>query len=85
MPATVNRGLACLKALFNHVLKADVPLRNPVSRVKFCGEHNEHTRVLTIAEQEKYLAKATPMLRDVWQDKGCPKACTPSPHRPGAF
>jgi integrase len=65
MPATVNRELACLKALFNHVLKADVPLRNPVSRVKFCEEHNEQTRVLSVAEQEKYLAKATPMLRDV--------------------
>ena len=65
MPATVNRELACLKALFNHVLKADVPLRNPVSRVKFCEEHNEQTRVLTIAEQEKYLAKATPLLRDI--------------------
>jgi integrase len=64
-PATVNRELACLKALFNHVLKGDVPLRNPVSRVKFCEEHNEQTRVLSVAEQEKYLAKATPMLRDV--------------------
>jgi integrase len=65
MPSTVNRELACLKALFNHVLKADVPLRNPVSRVKFYEEHNEQTRVLSFAEQEKYLAVATPMLRDV--------------------
>lgn len=64
-PATVNRELACLKALFNHVLKADVPLRNPVSRVKFCEEHKEQSRVLTIGEQEKYLAKAAPLLRDV--------------------
>jgi integrase len=65
MPATVNRELACLKALFNHVLKGDVPLRNPVSRVKFCEEHNEQTRVLSYEEQERYLAVATPMLRDV--------------------
>jgi integrase len=64
-PATVNRELACLKALFNHVLKGDVPLRNPVSRVKFCEENNEQTRVLTYEEQERYLAVATPMLRDV--------------------
>ena len=64
-PATVNRELACLKALFNHVLKGDVLLRNPVSRVKFCEEHNEQTRVLTYDEQERYLAVATPMLRDV--------------------
>ncbi len=65
MPATVNRELACLKALFNHVLKADVPLRNPVRRIKFCEEDNEQTRVLTVGEQSQYLAKATPMLRDV--------------------
>jgi site-specific recombinase XerD len=64
-PATVNRELACLKALFNFVLKADLPLRNPVSRVKFFEEHNEQTRVLTFEEQEKYLAAATPLLRDV--------------------
>jgi integrase len=61
----VNRELACLKALFNNVLRSDVPLRNPVSRVKFCEEHNEQTSVLTIEEQEKYLAKATPLLRDI--------------------
>lgn len=64
-PATVNRELACLKALFNHVLKGDVPLRNPVSRVKFCEEGNEQTRVLSYQEQERYLAVATPTLRDV--------------------
>lgn len=61
-PATVNRELACLKALLNH---ADLPMKNPVSRVKFLAEQNEQTRVLSFDEQEKYLAKATPMLRDV--------------------
>jgi integrase len=64
-PATVNRELACLKALFNHVLKTDVALPNPVSRVKFFEEHNEQTRVLAYPEQEVYLAIATPVLRDV--------------------
>jgi len=39
-PATVNRELACLKALFNHAIKADLPVRNPVSRVDFLPEHN---------------------------------------------
>ena len=34
-PATVNRELACLKALVNHAIKADHLLRNPVSKVKF--------------------------------------------------
>ena len=64
-PATVNRELACLKAMFNHVLKADLPIRNPVSKVKFCEENNEQTRTLSYAEQQLYLAKATPTLADV--------------------
>lgn len=64
-PATVNRELACLKALFNHAIKSDLAVRNPVSRVAFLVEQNEQTRVLSFDEQEKYLAKATPLLRDV--------------------
>jgi integrase len=64
-PATVNRELACLKALFNHAIKSDLAVRNPVSRVGFLAEQNEQTRVLSFDEQEKYLAKATPLLRDV--------------------
>jgi len=64
-PATVNRELACLKALFNHAIKSDLPVRNPVSRVGFLAEQNEQTRVLTFEEQARYLAVATPMLADV--------------------
>jgi integrase len=65
MPATVNRELACLKALFNHAIKSDLPVRNPVSRVGFLPEQNEQTRVLNFEEQARYLGVATPMLRDV--------------------
>lgn len=64
-PATVNRELACLKALFNFAIKSDVVLRNPVSRVKFLAENNEQTRVLAFNEQQRYMAAATPILRDV--------------------
>jgi len=64
-PATLNRELACLKALFNHALKSDFTFRNPVSRVDFLPENNEQTRVLTYDEQGKYLAAATPLLRDI--------------------
>jgi integrase len=64
-PATVNRELACFKALFNPAIKSDIPARNPVSRVDFLAEHNERTRVLIFEEQAKYLEMATPMLRDV--------------------
>jgi len=65
MPATVNRELACLKALFNHAIKSDLAVRNPVSRVAFLTEQNEQTRVLSFDEQARYLAAATPFLRDI--------------------
>lgn len=64
-PATVNREMACLKALFNFAIKADVLAKNPVSRVKFLAENNQQTRVLNYTEQQSYLSKATPVLRDV--------------------
>jgi integrase len=64
-PATVNRELACLKAVFNFAIKADVVVRNPVSRVKFLAENNQQTRVLSPIEEREYFAKASPVLRDV--------------------
>lgn len=64
-PATVNRELACLKACFNHAMKGNYELRNPVTRVKMLAEQNEQDRVVSYAEQVSYLAVATPMLRDV--------------------
>jgi site-specific recombinase XerD len=64
-PATVNRELACLKAVFNFAIKAEVVVRNPVSRVKFLAENNQQTRVLSHVEEREYFAKASPLLRDV--------------------
>jgi integrase len=64
-PATVNRELACLKALFSHAVKSNLQVLNPVSQVAFLAEHNEQTRVLTFDEQEKYQAVASPLLRDI--------------------
>ena len=64
-PATVNRELACLKALFNHAIKADAGLRNPVSRVKFLAEQNDQSRVVSHFEERTYLGAATETLRDV--------------------
>ncbi len=63
-PATTNRELACLKALFNFAIKA-VVMRNPVSEVKFLPEDNEQTRVLSHIEERDYFAKASPLLCDV--------------------
>jgi integrase len=64
-PATVNRELACLKAVFNFAIKSDRVTKNPVSRVKFLTENNQQTRVLSYTEQHRYLSNATPLLRDV--------------------
>ena len=66
-PATVNRELACLRAMFNDAMKAGLELTNPISKkgVKAYKEDNEQTRVLSFDEQARYLAAATPMLRDI--------------------
>lgn len=67
-PATVNRELACLRAMFNHAIKEHRDLQNPISKVtgvKLLSEDNQQDRVLTFKEQEAYLAVASPTLRDV--------------------
>lgn len=64
-PATVNRELACLKALFNHAIKGNSNLHNPVRRVKFLAEQNQQERVLTFREQSFYLAACSDVLHDV--------------------
>jgi len=64
-PATINRELACMKAMYNHTLKERHDFRNPVTGVEFLAENNEQTRVLTFEEQRKYLGAAAPLLKDV--------------------
>jgi integrase len=64
-PATVNRELACMRAMFNYAIKGHPDLRNPVARVKFLAENNQQERVLTFTEQRAYLKCATPVLADV--------------------
>lgn len=64
-PATVNRELACLKAMFNHAIKEGVLLKNPVKGVKFLDEDNQQTRVLSFVEEKAYMEAASPRLRDV--------------------
>jgi integrase len=63
-PATTNRELACLKAMFNYHIKGDLMLKNPVRNVKFFNEDNEQMRVLTFDEQRTYLATASQPLCD---------------------
>jgi integrase len=64
-PATINRELACLKVMFNHFIKMDVLIKNPVSRVKLRDENNEKMRVLSFEEEQQYLSVASQPLKDV--------------------
>ena len=64
-PATINRELACLKAMYFHALKTGHAFKNPVSDVEFLTENNEQCRVLSWEEQRKYLAAASNTLKDV--------------------
>jgi len=64
-PATVNKELATLKIILNHFIKADVLLKNPVSKVKFLKEDNDNYVVLTPDEEKLYLMAASQPLLDV--------------------
>jgi integrase len=64
-PATINRELACLKAMYFHVLKDRHDFRNPVSEIELLPENNEQERVLTFDEQRIYLQAANDTLKDV--------------------
>jgi integrase len=64
-PATVNRELACLRAMINYFIKDDVLVKNSVSRVKFLKEDNEQMRVLSSEEERLYLMACSQPLQDV--------------------
>jgi integrase len=64
-PATVNRELACLRAMFTHISKAHPTLQSRFSHIKPLKEDSDQTRVLLAEEETKYLGAATPLLRDV--------------------
>ena len=64
-PATVNRELACLKAVFFHAIKNRHGFGNPVSEVAFLREDSEQTRVISFDEQRRYVAGASETLQDV--------------------
>ena len=64
-PATVNRELACGRAMYNCAIKSGQLLHNPFSKVKFLAENNEQTRVLNYREEQCYLSVCSQPLRDV--------------------
>ena len=64
-PATVNRELAALRAMFNLAIKHGLMKTNPVRGLRFLPENNEQTRVLSFAEESRYLTAANERLREV--------------------
>lgn len=52
-PATVNRGVAFLKRLFNLAIRDGLAEKNPVSRVRMLRENNSRIRYLTEAEEDR--------------------------------
>ena len=51
--------------MFTHTSKAHPTLPNPFGHIKPLKEENDQMRVLSAEEETKYLAEATPLLRDV--------------------
>jgi integrase len=72
-PATINRELACLKAMFNVARKGllhlpgGLPHDNPVSRVRFFDEHNIRYRILTAEEFHRMLDASPDYLKPILQ------------------
>lgn len=64
-PAAVNRDLAALRILFNYAIRLGKARQNPVVGVKFFRERQNHLRALTAEEESRYLAAASPLLRDI--------------------
>lgn len=64
--ATVNRGLALLKHLFNIAIRKGYLDKNPVKDVKFCREASwRHKYILSGPEIQKLLEAAAPHLRPI--------------------
>ena len=64
-PAGTNRDLAALRFLLNLAIRQGHIGRNPVFGIKFLPEGPGCMRVVCHEEQQRYLAAAPPLLRDV--------------------
>lgn len=62
---TTNRNLTALRVVLNLAIRHGYLTRNPVSGVKAFPEGPGCMRIVSFEEQEKYLAAATPKLRDI--------------------
>jgi integrase len=64
-PAGTNRDLAVLRSSLNHAARLGHIPRNPVSGIRFLPEGPGRMRIVSHEEQQKYLAAAGSVLRDV--------------------
>jgi integrase len=64
-PAAINRDLAVLRILFSFAIRLRKASHNPVGEVRFLKETSRYLRVLTSAEEARYLQAASPLLKDV--------------------
>jgi len=65
-PATTNRGLACLKCMFNKAKEwGKFNGENPVYKVKLFKENNQRVRFLEREEIDKLLANSNEPLRSI--------------------
>jgi integrase len=66
-PATVNREVACLKAIFNKAIANEKAERSPFQgkKVKMLKENNERDRLLTPAEYVQLLAQCGPQIKPI--------------------
>ena len=64
-PATVNRDLAALRLILNLAIRKEYIAKNPVKEVQFLDEGPGQMRIVSHEEQRKYIAAASPLLRDV--------------------
>ena len=64
-PATVNREIACLRAIFSRAVKNGKAERNPAKGVDRLSENNERDRVLSAEEYTRLLAHCDDNLRPI--------------------
>jgi len=65
IPATVNREVACLRAIFSRAVKHGKAERNPAKWVDRLSENNERDRVLSPEEYTRLLAHCDDNLRPI--------------------
>lgn len=63
--AGTNRDLAALRMMLNLAIRQEYIVRNPVSGVSFLPEGPGSMRIVSHEEQQRYMAVANPLVRDV--------------------